>query len=151
MIHFTPIEYMQIDLANNYGLDKEVWSARLNWFEANKSLIESEPLESLIEGLVREAKEPPEFLAGVLAYRDMLDGKPIGYTCGLDATASGIQLLSVMSGCVKSASTCNLVNTGNREDAYKIVYNEINRRLGSDISFPREDVKKAVLTNHGRL
>lgn len=29
---FTGKQYLQIDIANNYGLDKEDWDDRLDWF-----------------------------------------------------------------------------------------------------------------------
>ena len=33
MMRFTGKQYLQIDIASNYGLDKETWEHRLNWFE----------------------------------------------------------------------------------------------------------------------
>ena len=32
---FSPIEYMAIDIANHFGLDKQPWEARIAWFKEN--------------------------------------------------------------------------------------------------------------------
>ena len=74
-------------------------------------------------------------------------GQKTGYLCGLDATASGIQLLSVMAGCVQSASTCNLVNTGRREDAYTNMHVHMDTLLGGQNQYTRKMVKAAGMTH----
>lgn len=77
---FTPRQYLQIDIANSYGLDKLDWSDRLSWFNDN---------EPHLEDLLNQADEPALYYAGVKAYRDVQAGKPIGYMISLDATSSG--------------------------------------------------------------
>lgn len=142
---FTAKQYLMIDIANNFGLDKEDWDVRLNWFEQNEP-----DLEKL--AMLPEDKGGPEspamFYAGVQAYRDMEAGKPIGYGISLDATASGIQLLAVLTGCRKSASICNVVDAGKRMDAYTANYDEMVNRIkeegGITGSIQRKDTKKAL-------
>ena len=75
MEQFTSIQYIQIDIANHFGLDKELWSNRLSWVETNDS-----KLESLISG----ASSPILYLKAVRAYRDALEGKPINLAVSLD-------------------------------------------------------------------
>ena len=59
MKHFTPVEYLKLDLANNFGLDKENWDKRIDWFNQN---------EPNLEKLIDKAENPCEFYAGILAY-----------------------------------------------------------------------------------
>ena len=76
---FTGIQYLQIDIANSFGLDKEIWENRLAWFAQN---------EHQLEHLVSKAKEPAMFHAGVQAYREVQCGNPIGYICLLYTSPS---------------------------------------------------------------
>ncbi|MGV8863264.1 MAG: DNA-directed RNA polymerase [Pseudomonas sp.] len=138
MKHFTGLEYLYIDIANAYGLDKEIWEHRINWATHRMDTLETH---------TKEAEEPAQYLAAVKALRDTQAGLPTGYMCGLDATASGLQLLAVLSGCVSSAQHCNLVDTGKREDAYTTHYEAVNDRLGTIGRIPRNDVKKALMTH----
>ena len=138
---FSGFEYLKIDIANSFGLDKLNWIDRIHWFDQH---------ESLLETLTKQAKEPAQFMAGTLAWRKTQRGEATGYLCGLDATASGLQLLSVLSGCELSAQTCNLIDTGKREDAYVIVHEELCRILGVDPTqfvIPRKDSKQALMTH----
>ena len=77
----TAKEYLKVDIANNYGLDKKTWDERISWFDEN---------EANLLNLVDEAEESALFFAGVNAWKDMKAGKPIGYAVALDATSSGL-------------------------------------------------------------
>ena len=133
MQKFSPTEYLKIDIANSFGLDKQSWNERLNWFEAN---------ESDLDSLISQAEEEALFYAGVQAYRATLRNEPIGYPISLDATASGTQILALLSGCRDTAKLCNVVDTGSREDAYTILFNEM------DIpGVSRKDAKQAIMTS----
>lgn len=142
MTPFTGKQYLQIDIANSYGLDKESWDSRLEWFKNHEADILKDT-----NTYTKQAEEPAQFMAGVIAYKKFLEGKPSGYMCGLDATASGIQLLSVLSGCEQSASTCNLVSTGKREDAYTVMHQHMDKLLGGQNSFSRKVIKAAGMTH----
>lgn len=139
----TAKQYLKVDIANSYGLDKKTWDERLEWFEENK--------ENLLN-LVESADEPAMFYAGVVAYHDMLDGKPIGYTVALDATSSGLQLLSCLTGDRKAAELCNVVNymgeNGKplRRDAYTVIYHTMLDIVGQSSRVKRDDCKQAVMT-----
>lgn len=138
MQQFNGAQYLKMDIASKFGLDKENWDVRLDWFREN---------EHQLEELVAQADESAGFLAGVMALRKAQSGKATGYTISLDATASGVQILAALSGCEKSARACNLIDTGNREDAYTIVYKAMNERLGAVGYAPRSNVKTAVMTS----
>lgn len=139
---FTAKQYMQIDIANSYGLDKGDWDVRLEWFNENRNSLEK---------LVESAEEPALFYAGVNAYREMEAGNPIGYTIALDATSSGLQLLACMTGDRKAAELCNVVNykeqgKNKRRDAYTVIYKLMLGVLGESSRIKRSDTKQAIMT-----
>lgn len=140
---FTAKQYLAIDIANNFGLDKKTWDERLAWFDENK--------DNLMNQL-EAAEEPALYYAGVKAYEDMLAGKPIGYTIALDATASGLQLLACLTGDRKAAQLCNVVNyygsegKARRSDAYTVIYRTMLEAVGQSSRVKRDDCKQAVMT-----
>lgn len=77
---FTGMQYLQIDIANNFGLDKQDWDVRLDWFNKNQ--------EKLLS-LVPQAKAPALFYAGIQAWNQAQQGLEIGYPISLDACSSG--------------------------------------------------------------
>ena len=134
---FSAIQYLHIDIANNFGHDKEDWDFRLSWFENHKADLPS---------LLAEAKEPALFYAGVQAYEKAMRGEVNTYPISLDATASGIQLLSCLAGCRQSALLCNVVDAGRRMDAYTALYDMMCARIGEASKIARKDTKNAIMT-----
>ena len=132
MQQLNPLEYIKIGVANAYGLDKETWDTRLNWFD---NLSQGDIAQAL-----KDAKEPILIQKGLNAFRDALNGVPTGYMCNLDATASGIQIMAALTGCHKTAERVNLINTGNRENVYQYIPDKLN----SD--FTADEVKKPIMT-----
>ncbi len=53
MKNFTPIEYICIDIANAYGLDKELFEDRIQWVKDNAKNLES---------LAQEADDYPIYM-----------------------------------------------------------------------------------------
>lgn len=137
MQKFTAKQYLQIDIASNFGLDRANWDVRLDWFNQN---------ERQLEELVPNAKEPALYYAGILAWKDYCAGTPSGYPVSFDATSSGLQILACLTGDRKAAELCNVVSTGNREDAYTGVYNRMITKLGDTSKISREKAKDAVMT-----
>lgn len=140
---FTAREYLKIDIANSFGLDKKKWNERIAWFDQNQHQLHS---------LLNQADEPALFFAGVSAWEDVEAGKPIGYPISLDATSSGMQILSALTGDRSAAETCNVVNYNvegvtERRDGYTVIYKAMLRVLGEQSKISREDTKKAIMTS----
>lgn len=140
---FTGKQYLMIDIANNFGLDKENWDVRLKWFEDNQHQLAQ---------LVQQADEPALFFAGYRAYDNMIQGKPSGYPISLDATSSGLQILACLTGDRKAALMCNVVDNGKREDAYTVVFNQMVHHLVNELGLQaggikRDDCKQAIMTS----
>lgn len=152
MEKFTGLEYLKIDIASNFGLDKEDWDVRIAWTEANQDAIIALALDQNQDGLrarhplLVQAEEPALFYAGARALKDTLDGVPSGYPISLDAASSGLQLLSVLVNCEESAKLCGVVSTGHRADAYTTLYGNMKRRLSNVGKITRADLKKAMMT-----
>lgn len=135
---FTGIDYLKIDIASNFGLDKEDWDTRIAWVDAH---------EADLEKKLQEAEEPALYYAGVQAYRKTQKGEPTGYPISLDAASSGLQLLACLTGCEDSARLCGVVSTGHREDAYTVIYQAMCRQIGDTAKIERKDTKKAIMTS----
>ena len=137
---FTGLEYLKIDIANAFGLDKETWDKRLTWFELNK-----DNLHDLIE----DAAESLLFLKGITAYEKTMQGIPSGHCMFMDATGSGLQIMAALSGCHQTARHVNLTNTGKREDVYQSVADSMNMLAHLPLSemVTRDDIKKPLMTH----
>lgn len=132
---FTGKDYLKIDIAGSFGLDKLTWDERIDWFDKN---------ETQLHSLLPKADEPALFYAGILAWEAATAGKPSGYPISLDATCSGIQLLAVLAGDRKAAQICNVVDTGKREDAYVSIYQDMVNALGQTAKIDRKLTKQAI-------
>lgn len=162
---FTGAQYLAIDIANHFGrdskgneLDKTTWAYRLDWFESNKHQLEA---------IANKSENVASYSASVMAYRAMERGEPIGRPISLDATASGLQLLSVLTGDRKGATICNVLNAYidkqvgdikamaddvvSRMDSYTAVHEEMVDQLAAALAdvtrVTRKDAKRAVMTS----
>ena len=137
MTQFTGMEYLMIDVANNFGLGKKDWRERLDWFKAN---------EGKLESLVKSAEEPALYYAGVKAYRKAQRGEVVQYPISLDATSSGLQILACLTGDRAAAMICNVLDAGKRCCAYNLVYEHMLKALGKAPVLTAKNVKRAVMT-----
>lgn len=147
---FTPIQYLKIDVASNFGLDRKTWDERISWFDAHEGKFEdllllAEAGKSTKDTLLSKAKEPAMFYAGLKAWQKASRGEPIAYPISLDATASGAQLMAVAVGCAKSALHCNVLDTGAREDFYTNMHHALCARLDNPGDISREKAKGAMV------
>lgn len=132
---FTGKEYIKIDIANQFGLDKHSWNYRIDWVTIN---------EHQLEALANQANEPVLYRKAVRALRAAEAGEAIGHPIGLDATASGYQIMAALIGCPTTARNVNLGDTGNREDVYTKIPKVMDKLV--DIDVTRDMVKKPIMT-----
>lgn len=135
MQQFSGTEYLKIDIANCYGLDKEIWANRIQWVDANRGQLSH---------LSSKASSPILFRKAVRALETVERGRPTNHIMGLDATASGIQIMGAMSGCFNTAESVNLIDSGVRQCFYATVAGSMNTLPGVNIT--RDIIKKPVMT-----
>ena len=80
MKEFNPMQYLAIDIANQFGLDKVTYEERIQWVKDNLNYLEE---------YGNEAEEPLLYYKAVKALRTAQAGKPIGHTVALDSASSG--------------------------------------------------------------
>jgi hypothetical protein len=134
---FTPREYLKIDIANSFGLDKKDWDERIAWFDKNE--------HNLLDQ-IKQADTPALYYAGVMAWRDVNQGKPSGYPISLDGCSSGLQLLACLTGDMEAAKLCGVISTGHREDAYSIIYKAMLDACDTSNNVTRDMCKSAIMT-----
>ena len=144
---FNALDYLCIDIANCVGTqgsfrgDKELFEARIQWVKDHYNSLED---------FINVAEDKPLYIKAVHALRETMLGKPTGHLVALDATCSGIQIMSAITGCVRGADATGLVSD-KRADAYTDVTKEMNAILKlkgfTGIEVPRPDVKRAVMTS----
>lgn len=139
---FTGLEYILIDIANNYGHDKWLWDDRIQW--AKDKILPFMHEEDFIDTMMEEAENPFLFRKALYAYQDAIAGKPTGFIMPLDATASGLQIIAALTGCKDTAKNVNLINTGKREDVYQSAAGIMSDFLGETIT--KSDIKKPLMT-----
>lgn len=134
MKQIKPIDYVRIDIANNYGKDKEIWKNRTQWVKAN---------DTILECLDIDADNPILYRKAVRAYRKIQAGEPINHPVSLDATWSGGQIMAVLMRCEKTAIACNLIDNGKRNDVYTVVMNQMNNKF--NMSNTRQNIKDVLM------
>jgi hypothetical protein len=134
MQHYSPLEYLKIDVANQYGHDKKSFKQRISWFN---SLNDPQSKVSL-------AEKPAQYLAACLAHEDALAGIPTGHLTGLDACASGIAILGILAGCHTTSKNCGVIGQ-KRMDMYGECTKEMNTLVIDIIEVPRNEVKDAQM------
>ena len=137
MQQFTGREYLKIDLANCFGLDRMDWNDRIHWVNDNEPSLEKHAIHASSPILYRKA---------LRAFREIQkDSKhPTNHIMGLDATASGLQIMGALSGCHQTCEAVNLVNAGRRMDVYNDIADFMNTHPGVYVT--RDIVKKPIMT-----
>ncbi len=131
MVLYSGYEYLLIDIANNYGLDKQTFETRIQWTQDHLTELET---------LRGDTKSRPLYLKAVMALRDAQKGIPSGHLVGFDAVCSGVQIMSVLTGCVAGATATGLVDPDVRADAYSSVTTAMTARID-----PRKSLVKIAL------
>jgi len=138
MQFFTGYQYLLIDAATQFGLDKLTFEARIQWAEENINDLES---------LANQAETKPLYLKAVMAIRKAQQGLPTGHLVGVDGCCSGIQVMSVLTGCETGARATGLVDPAVRADAYSACTLAMDDILGGGFSVSRKDAKSALMTS----
>lgn len=136
MKQFNPMQYMAIDIANHYGLDKENYETRINWVKTNLNNLES---------FTDTADEPMLFAKSVHALRQIQQGKPTNHCVAFDSCNSGLQLMSIM---MRDSSGAYLTGIGSdtRVDGYTEITASMNDKLTDELRITRKQSKEAVMT-----
>lgn len=138
---FTGKDYLKLDIANCFGLDKFDFTTRLLWVEEHYHELEEK---------MAEADDPIMYISAVHALRDTLKGIPTGHLVGFDACSSGLQIMACLAGCETTARNTGLVDPDNRADIYSTttkVMNRLLKELQIEVSPKRSDVKQAQMTH----
>lgn len=138
MQEFTPLQYLQIDIANLAGKDKLCWDDRLLWFKEN---------EHDLLSFTEKADKPHQYYAAVLNYPQVAAGAVNYHPIALDATSSGTQILSCLICDIQAAAYCNVLNVGYRRDAYTDLYKLLSDEIGENPMITRENLKQAIMTS----
>lgn len=136
---FKPIQYLMIAVANAFGLDKITWDERLKWFEDN---------QLHLDALLKKAESPAMFFAATQAWRAAKAGHPTGFPISLDATSSGMQILSVLVGDRKAARITNVISNeeGKRMNAYQYLFDVMQTKIADGKKVKYSDIKQAIMT-----
>lgn len=138
MTPFTGFEYLLIDAANQYGHDKLLFEERIQWAKDNLNCLEAQ---------ADKAETLPLYRKAVLAIRKAQKGLPTGHMVGFDAVCSGVQLMSVLTGCTAGATATGLVDPNIRADAYSALTEAMRTILGKGFTVARSDAKQALMTS----
>lgn len=137
MLNFTPYEFLLSDIAGRFGKDKLNWPERLLWAYIN---------HDHFEDLIHEAKEPILYQSAVKALREHQKGNPVGHPVVFDCSASGMQLLSILTGDRNAARICNVIGQS-FIDPYMHLHGSMQERLGTSETIERDPVKRAIMTS----
>lgn len=137
MKYYTGFEYLLIDAANNFGLDKKLFEERIQWSMDNLNVLES---------FIDQAETKPLYIKAVMAIRKAQSGVPTGHLVGFDGVCSGIQVMSALTGCITGATATGMVDPCVRADAYSAVTKAMNILLGGTLNVSRADAKQALMT-----
>ena len=139
MKNYTGWQWLLIDAANQYGLDKLTFENRIHWATINLAHLES-------QDLYETAETKPLYIKAVMAIRKAQAGEPSGHLVGVDACCSGIQIMSVLTGCTAGATATGLVDPDVRADAYTATTAVMNTILGGGLVVSRKEAKDALMT-----
>jgi hypothetical protein len=154
-------EWLLIDIANAYGLDKSNWETRLQWSRSNlEKLLDDKGLEEL----TNTASDKLLFKQAVKEYKHYLQTGKSRQIVRLDATASGYQLMSVITRDEKAMEKLNVLGNTKRQDFYSLVYDRVRELVQPrdrddldawleakakelDLAKPRDVIKASIMTS----
>ena len=142
--------WLKVDIANAFGLDKELWADRVAFVDNNIDTMLAD-----IDGWSAKADDPLLAKSALLAYKESLATGKSNHIVRLDATTSGAQLMSVLTRDIEAMEKLNVLGSDIRWDFYTLVAKEVYARTsdsklwGSNPNFKeiRKLCKKAIMTS----
>lgn len=147
---YSAFEWVMIDVASRYGLDKKDYPTRILWCVntvlpivklANGNFND---YKILVRSLIDKADEKPMFTGAVIALWDAAHGNPSTWQVGQDAASSGPQLLSVLLKDTMGMLNCGVMCT-DVPDLYTKVTQTMNSLSGGNLNIERSIVKKGIV------
>jgi DNA-directed RNA polymerase len=144
--------WLAFQVATTYGLDKATMQERQDWVLQNQSLISRVANAPLVEiGEWEAADEPWQFLAACEEYNACVIECTRSWTnlpCAVDATCSGLQVLSALARDYSTAKLVNVVPSDYPQDAYKVVAERAKPKLPDHLAvlLDRKVTKRTVMT-----
>ena len=145
---FTPAQWSLIDLANQMGLDKKPFEERLQW--GREQLVKIRKCAGMLDlskhfdDIIKKADEPELFTAALLNVWDIVNGRPSGHFIELDAAASGPQLLSVATRCIRGMTITGAISD-DVPDLYTTIFGIMREEVPNLAVIKRTNVKKATV------
>lgn len=134
---YSAFDFLCIDAANNGFDDKKLFEERIQWVKENFNRLPY---------LETSKKERPLYLKAVSAIYRACRGEATGHMVGLDATCSGMSIMSVVTKCYNGCLATNLIDPNKRNDAYTMVTGAASDMLDGDLIVSRGDAKDATMT-----
>ena len=132
------LPWLQIHLANCFGVDKVSYEDRIMWTlmnEENIKAVAEDPLGNLFWTEADGGGKAWQFLSACFAYADYLK-HGVDYPChipvSLDGSCNGLQHLSALALDTFGATNTNLVNADKPSDIYQIVANAVAHDVAED-------------------
>nr|DAX61066.1 MAG TPA: DNA directed RNA polymerase [Caudoviricetes sp.] len=141
--------WLKVDIANAFGLDKEVWDKRVAFVDSNIDAMLAD-----IDAWSDKADDPLLAKSALLTYRESLVTSKSSHIVRLDATTSGPQLMSVMTRDIEGMQRFNVIGSSARRDFYtevaQAIYDQTrdSKLWGETPSFKniRKDIKASLMT-----
>lgn len=134
---YSAFEWICVDIANQAGYDKKLFEVRIKWVLDNFNRLTV---------LATPQKERPLYVKAVMALFEACRQIKSGHMVGLDATCSGMSIMSVLTKCYKGCWATNLIDPDVRNDAYTLVTDAASAHLGGGMEIERNDAKTATMT-----
>lgn len=144
-INYTGAEWLLVDIASRYGMDKDHFDVRIEWAKELIPLVKAATSESMLTILMKpyidKADEPAMFCGAILALWDTINGRVSTWQVGMDAASSGPQLLSVLLKDLVGMEHTGILGT-HVPDLYTAVTVDMNAHGGH---IERKIVKKGII------
>ena len=145
-------DWLAFQVATTYGLDKSPMHERLQWAKDNHSLIHAvaqDPIGTIPQWEV--ADEPFQFLAACEEYNACLIDCTRHHThlpIAVDASCSGIQILSGLARDKNAAKLVNVTPSDRVQDAYAVIAEASKPHIPDELKpiWNRKIVKRTVMT-----